>query len=255
VAEGSNVKDRQPTPQELARFEAEAAKFLAEADRARADITLSEKQAEEQDVSTQIAQERLKGAVFEVETMRVNTDQLLRNEMTVLAQNEHHHVYLFSEQVSESSVKKCISQLTTWSRNDPECDIEININSPGGSIVDGFALIDFVADLQSKGHKITTVALGMAASMGGVILQAGTKRIMGKNAFLLIHEGSLGAVGDYGEVEDRVKFMKLLHEHILDLFVGRSNVTKAFIRKNWARTDWWIDSEEALKHGFIDEIQ
>jgi ATP-dependent protease ClpP protease subunit len=95
----------------------------------------------------------------------------------------------------------------------------------------------------------------MAASMAGVILQAGTTRTMGKNAFLLLHEGSMGASGDFGSVEDRVKFMKLLHEHILDLFAGRATVTKAFIRKNWNRTDWWMSSDEALKHGFVDEIK
>jgi ATP-dependent protease ClpP protease subunit len=49
--------------------------------------------------------------------------------------------------------------------------------------------------------------------------------------------------------------MKLLHEHILDLFAGRATVTKAFIRKNWNRTDWWMSSDEALKHGFVDEIK
>ena len=249
-----DTKTRQPTEQELRRLEAEGAKFLAEAARAGADKALAEKRAEEQDVSTEIAKQRLQGAAFEVETMRVNTDQLIRNEKIVLAQNEHHHVYQFSDQVSDASVKKCINQLTTWSRNDPECDIEITINSPGGDTIAGFALIDFITDLRSKGHAVTTSALGMAASMAGVILQAGTNRVMGKNAFLLLHEGSMGASGDFGSVEDRVKFMKLLHEHILDLFADRATVTKAFIRKNWLRTDWWIGADTALKHGFIDKV-
>ena len=45
-----------------------------------------------------------------------------------------------------------------------------------------------------------------------------------------------------------------LHEHILDLFADRATVTKAFIRKNWLRTDWWIGADTALKHGFIDKV-
>src|SRR3954463_9547536 len=71
-----------------------------------------------------------------------------------LAANAHHKVYIFDSEVSDSAVKKCINQLTTWSRQEPDCEIEIQVNSPGGVIFAGFALIDFIRDLRSKGHKI-----------------------------------------------------------------------------------------------------
>ena len=172
-----------------------------------------------------------------------------------LAGDEHHLVYVFDEAVDDRSVKSCIQQLTRWSRQQPKCDIEIQINSPGGSVFDGFALVDFIRDLREKGHEITMVAYGMAASMAGVILQAADKRAMGVNCLLLIHEGSFGAIGNVGEVEDRVEMMKLLHKRVLALFAERSNLSEAQIARRWHRKDWWLTADTALKHGFIDEIR
>ncbi len=172
-----------------------------------------------------------------------------------LAADEHHRVYVFDQAVSDTSVKRCINQLTTWARQDPKCAIEVQINSPGGSIFDGFALIDFIRDLREKGHHVTMLAYGMAASMAGVLLQVADTRVMGANCLMLIHEGSLGAMGDFDKVEDRVELMKLMHKRILTLFTARANVSEGFIRTRWRRKDWWLTAETALKHGFIDEIR
>lgn len=196
----------------------------------------------------------------EAEQQEVILRKSLRSERDELAKDTHHKVYVFDKPVAESSVKACVQQLTTWSRQDPECDIEIQINSPGGSIFDGFALIDAIRLLRDKGHKITMVALGMAASMAGVILQAADERVMGANALMLIHEGSLGAVGDFGEVEDRVALMKLMHERILELFEERAKplnpkTTKRYIRQHWQRRDWWLTAEDCLKHGFVGAVR
>ncbi|MGH9380864.1 MAG: ATP-dependent Clp protease proteolytic subunit [Thermoanaerobaculia bacterium] len=177
-----------------------------------------------------------------------------------LAANERHRVYVFDTDTSEGAVKKCISQLTTWARQEAGCPIEVQINSPGGSIFAGFALIDFIRDLRDRGHRITMVGLGMVASMAGVLLQAADERVMGQNAFLLIHEGSLGAIGDFGDVEDRVELMGLMHERILTLFEDRAKpinpkTTKTFIRNRWKRKDWWITAAAARNLGFVDEVR
>lgn len=178
-----------------------------------------------------------------------------RVEEVVLAQNELHHVYVFDEVVNSKSVKSCIKQLTTWQRQGVR-DIELQINSPGGSIFDGFALIDFIRGLQdSDGVAVTAVTYGMAASMGGVILQAASHRVQGANSFLLLHEGALLAAGDFGHVEDEYKLMKKLHERILDLFVSRAKVSKRYIEGNWKRKDWWLSADESLKCGFVDEVR
>jgi ATP-dependent protease ClpP protease subunit len=183
-----------------------------------------------------------------------------RTERDELAKDSLHQVYVFDSEVNHTKVKECIKQLTTWSRQEPECEIEIQINSPGGEIFAGFALIDAIRLLRAKGHKVTMVALGMAASMAGVILQAADVRVMGANCLMLIHEGALGAIGDFGKVEDRVKLMGLMHERILALFEERAKpinpkTTKAFIRHRWQRKDWWLDADDCLKFGFVDAVR
>ncbi len=183
-----------------------------------------------------------------------------RAEADELAKNQHNKVYVFDKEVNEGYVKACISQLQTWARQEPGCEIEIQINSPGGDIVEGFALIDFLDDLREKGHTINIVALGMAASMAGVILQSGTTRVMGKNALLLIHEAAFGAAGSFGKVEDRVKLVKIMQNRILDIFADRAvkinpKTTKKFIERNWERKDWWMDAETAARLGFVDSVR
>lgn len=199
-------------------------------------------------------------AEADAEAAELELERAKEKRALELAQNDRHKVYVFDSDVTDGSVKKCIQQLTTWARQDPACPIEIQINSPGGAINAGFALIDFIRDLRTKGHEVTMVALGMAASMAGVILQAADVRVMGANCFLLLHEGSLGAIGDFGEVKDRVKLMEMYHERILALFEERAKpinekTTKTFIRNRWARSDWWIPSEDALKLGLVDEVR
>ena len=102
--------------------------------------------------------------------------------------------------------------------------------------------------------------MGVVGGGGGVLLRAADTRVMGANCFMLIHEGSLGAVGDFGEVEDRVKLMEQMHERILALFEERAKpinpkTTKKFIRHRWQRKDWWFSGDEALKLGFVDEVR
>lgn len=218
----------------------------AEAEASKAEAAHSRAQARKE-----IAQAKVAEIVLERERQKRAVEK---------AANEHHKVYVFDSDVDDAAVKKCIDQLTTWSRQDPDCDIEIQINSPGGSIFAGFALVDFIRGLRQKGHRVTMVALGMAASMAGVLMQAADVRVMGANCFLLIHEGSLGAIGDFGEVEDRVKLMEQMHERILSLFEERAKpinpkTTKKFIRQRWQRRDWWLNSQTAHELGLVDEVR
>ena len=182
----------------------------------------------------------------------------LRAEKDILARNDHHNVYVFDHDVDEESVKLCIQTITGWARNsgpDGPCDIEIQLNTSGGSIFAGFALIDFLRDLRRNGHKVTAVVLGHAASMGAVMLQAADVRIMGANAFLLLHEGSMFSGGDFGRLEDDMKLYSKLHGRILALLSERATIDVKTIKAGWKRTDWWLTSDEALVRGFIDEVR
>jgi ATP-dependent protease ClpP protease subunit len=95
----------------------------------------------------------------------------------------------------------------------------------------------------------------MAASMAGILLQAGHQRIMGRESWLMIHEASFSASGKTGDVEDTVEWVKAMQERILNIFATRSKMTKSALKRKWTRKNWWISSDEALKLGFVDEIR
>jgi len=170
------------------------------------------------------------------------------------ASDEHNHVYKFFGSVTSQSATQAIGVLSRWSRMHPGKPFTIVFNSPGGSVIDGMALFDHIIDLRSKGHRITTVARGMAASMGGVLLQAGDHRVMGAEAYVLIHELSAGTGGKIGEMEDMVTFYKKVCTRIVNIFAERSKLTAKQIDTRWKRTDWWLDSKECLEFGLVDEI-
>jgi len=148
-----------------------------------------------------------------------------------------------------------MKRLTEWSRLDPKCDIEIIFSSPGGSIIDGFELFDHIQHLRNKGHHVTTGTLGMAASMAGILLQAGDTRWVGHQAWIMIHRAAFGAYGKTYEVEDEVEFVKRIEERILDIFTSRTKLTKQKIKRNWDRKDWWISADEAIELHLVDEIR
>ena len=209
------------------KFLQEARKAGAEADKAASEATL-----------------------FEMELAKK-----LHSRAVDLADDDYHNVYRFTGAVAGDTVKKCTQQLTVWNRMDPGSDIKIIFNSPGGGVIEGMALWDHLQYLKGEGHNITTGTQGMAASMAGILLQAGNTRVMGAEAWLLIHEASYAAMGSHGEVEDTVEWIKKIQERILDIFAERSTLSKAQIKKRWTRKDWWISSTEALKFGFCDEVR
>lgn len=185
----------------------------------------------------------------ELEVMRLQREENYYNSTSGLAR-----IYPFIGSVAGASVKDCMDVLGRWSRRDPGEPMTIVFNSPGGSVTDGLALYDFLEELKDKGHDITTVARGMAASMGGVLLQAGSKRVIGKNAFVLIHEISSMGIGKTSDMEDELKFVKRLQERILDILAERSTMNSKQIKVKWARRDWWLSADECKRLGFADEI-
>lgn len=166
----------------------------------------------------------------------------------------YHRLYSFTNDVSKASVKVCIEALQTWFRESPEDPVTVVFDSPGGSVFSGLALYDTIRNFRASGLTINTHSIGMAASMGGVLLQAGETRSMGKHAFMLIHEISSGAFGSFSEIEDEVKFMKRIQEQLLGILADRSTLSVNEIRKRWERRDWWLDSSECLRLGFVDEV-
>jgi len=194
-------------------------------------------------------------AEAEAEFAGLELESKQREHRRKMANDDENFVYRFSGEVGSNSVRQCMGKLTQWGRLHPKCPIEIIFSSPGGSIIDGFELFDHIQELRNKGHHVTTGTLGMAASMAGILLQAGDTRWVGGQAWVMIHRAAFGAFGKTYEVEDEVEFVKRIEERCLDIFVSRSKLTKQKIKKNWDRKDWWISPDEALELSLVDEIR
>ena len=102
--------------------------------------------------------------------------------------------------------------------------------------------------------------------MAGILLQAGNVRYMGKEAWILIHEISSIAWGKASAIEDEAAFLKRIQSRIIDIFMNGVNqaiangtaskpLTRKRIEEGWKRKDWWVDADEALKYGLVDEIR
>jgi ATP-dependent Clp endopeptidase proteolytic subunit ClpP len=236
---------------EAIKFQAEAEALLITANAAAvgAEAKRVAAEAEAQKFLAEAAQ-----AVTETRSAQLMVDKIEREERERLAGNRYHLTYVFSDAVNSGSVAACMTQFDIWHRTQPGCEVTLIFNCPGGGVIDGMALYDYLMQFRARGHKLNTVAMGYAASMAGILLQAGEDRQMGREAYILIHEVSFGVAGKIGEVEDEVKFVKMVQKRVLDIFADRAKVSRGYIAQRWRRKDWWLDSVTAQKLGIVDTV-
>ena len=261
------VRGRPLEEAEKEALRAQARKFNAEAQAAEDE---NRREQEEHDI-------RIKSMGYQEERDRFALASHRRAEDLELAQDRHHFTYWFTDPVSKSSVKGCVDNLNVWARtaeaSGERAHITLVFDSPGGDVMSGMDLFDRILAIRHTGHTVKTVALGHAASMAGILLQAGAPRVMGQQSFLLLHEVAFGAIGKIGEVEDTVTLGRKMMLRVLGVFATRaadaliarkerSGKTrdqviaerKRYIGSHWKRKDWWLDSEEAYKAGLVDEL-
>lgn len=151
-----------------------------------------------------------------------------------------------------------LDALQHWERRDPGESITVNISSPGGDVMAGFAIYDALLRMRRNGHKVTTHGQGMVASMASVLLQAGDERVFDARAKLMLHEGSI-RVGDgwvkSGDREDLENFMQMIDKDVTAILADRSSLSERQLRNRWKRKDWWLNADEALKFGFVDRVE
>jgi ATP-dependent Clp endopeptidase proteolytic subunit ClpP len=124
------------------------------------------------------------------------------------------------------------------------------INSNGGNVVQGLRLFDAI---QANPYPITTIASGMAASMGIILTVAGKKKAATKNSVLMIHQLSAGAQGKFMELQDYMRFWTSLQDVLKGILVDNTNAKEKDIEK-FMKGETFIMAPEALKLGLIDEI-
>ena len=161
-------------------------------------------------------------------------------------------IIFLGEEVSDISASLIVAQMLYLEASDPEKDIQLYINSPGGSVTAGFAIYDTMNYIKCD---VSTICIGMAASMGAFLLSGGTKgkRFALPNSEIMIHQPSGGARGQATEIqivaENILKTKKKLNE-ILAANTGRSYEE---IARDTER-DNYMTAQEAKEYGLIDEI-
>jgi len=144
------------------------------------------------------------------------------------------------------------AQLLFLESNDPSRDIQIYLNTPGGSVYAGLGIYD---TMQYIKPDVATICTGMAASMGAVLLCAGTegKRTALKHARVLIHQPMGGAQGQASDIEITAREIQKLKKELYEILADHSKQTYKRIWKD-ADRDYWMTAQEAKDYGMIDEV-
>ena len=154
--------------------------------------------------------------------------------------------------VDDNVANIIIAQLLFLQMNDPKKDIHLYINSPGGSVTSGLAIYDTI---QYMTCDVNTYCIGQAASMGAVLLCAGTKgkRFALPNSNIMIHQVLGGAEGQASDVEIRVKHMLKLKHTLNGILSKHTGQTVEKVARDSER-NFYLSSEEAKVYGIIDEV-
>ena len=161
-------------------------------------------------------------------------------------------IVFIGEQVSDPLANYIIAQMLYLQMQDPNKDINIYINSPGGSVTAGLAIYD---TMQFVTCDVNTYCMGMAASMGAVLLAAGTKgkRYALPNSHVMIHQVSGGAQGTASDVERTVEFMYRLKKRLNDILSFHSGQSVEKVEVD-ADRDNYMTAEQAREYGLIDKV-
>lgn len=154
--------------------------------------------------------------------------------------------------IDDTVANLVIAQLLFLQSEDPKKDIQLYINSPGGSASATLAMIDTINHIK---NDVSTVCVGMAASGGAWLLSAGTKgkRFALPNSEIMIHQPLGGAEGQATDVEIRAKQMIKLRERLAKIMAKNTGQSLAKVEKDIDR-DYFMDAEEGKKYGIIDAV-
>ena len=170
------------------------------------------------------------------------TQRLLRNRIVFLA-----------SQVDSESANRVCAELLLLAAEDPEKDISLYINSPGGSVIDGLAIYDTMQYIQPD---VRTICVGMAASMGQFLLCSGAKgkRFALPHSRILMHQPSMGGMqGQASDIAIQAEQIVYLKKMLAERIAFHTGQSVEQIEKDSDR-DRWFTAQQALEYGFIDAV-
>lgn len=161
-------------------------------------------------------------------------------------------IIFLGEEVDDQIANLLIAELLFLEKEDPDADIDLYINSPGGSVSAGLAIYDTMRLVKCD---VATICLGWAASMGAVLLAGGAagKRYALPNARIMLHQASGGYRGSMADAKIYLEEMNRNYEMLLSIISEHSGKDKEEVRRDSER-DYWMSSQEALDYGIVDKL-
>ena len=161
-------------------------------------------------------------------------------------------IIMLSEEVNSTTASLIVAQLLYLEAQDPEKDICFYINSPGGSVTDGMAIYDTMQYIKCD---VSTICIGMAASMGAFLLSAGAKgkRMALPNAEIMIHQPSAGTQGQITDMAIHMKRLEIIKKRMNTILAENCGKDVETVTADCER-DNFMTAEEALEYGLIDKV-
>ena len=161
-------------------------------------------------------------------------------------------IIFLGEEVNATTASLVVAQMLYLEAQDPDKDIQLYINSPGGSVTDGMAIYD---TMQLIEPDVATVGLGMCASMGQFLLSSGTKgkRFLTSHARVLMHQPSGGIGGTTTDVRINAELIMDMKKTMSELTAEQTGHTVEEIYRD-NEYDHWFTAQEALEYGFVDKL-
>lgn len=161
-------------------------------------------------------------------------------------------IIMLSEEVNSTTASLIVAQLLYLEAQDPEKDICFYINSPGGSVTDGMAIYDTMQYIKCD---VSTICIGMAASMGAFLLSAGTKgkRLALPNAEIMIHQPSAGTQGQITDMAIHLRRLEIIKKRMNTILAENCGKDVETVTADCER-DNFMTAEEAMAYGLIDKV-
>lgn len=164
----------------------------------------------------------------------------------------HQRIVVLGQEVDDPIANRICAELLLLSAEDPHRDISLYINSPGGSVSAGLAIYDTMRLIP---NDVSTLAMGLAASMGQFLLTAGTpgKRFALPHAEVLLHQGSAGIGGTAIDIEIQAQRLERMKDLMMRLTAEHSGQPVEKVERDALR-DRWFTAQEAKEYGLVDEV-
>ncbi len=161
-------------------------------------------------------------------------------------------IIFIGEEINQQTANIVVAQLLHLANEDPKKDISIYINTPGGSVYDGLAIIDTMNFVKPD---VATYGIGLQASFGAVLLANGTrgKRSMLPNARVMMHQPHGGLHGQITDQEISLREGVTLKERLIDIMAKNTGQKRAKIKTDMER-DFWLSAQEAVDYGIVDHV-